>query len=952
MRASKLICFLALISSELAMAQQVPEHGTVLVNPNVAADPNTQTVQTWIQMKALRQISKEKNSDFYFFIMNAGRIKDEQSFNDIVKMTTNNGQAQAPMEGFGEFAYNAFKDFLKENVGETATKALGLVTDPILKYKEPPAGIPDGVMASPEVQMMMIQGAAKQMDTATREKFYRKVASFTGSDYDSLLAEVDKEGVLGASKRWADEYQTELLEGLSSDVKGIKTKLENISQNVNSIQNYLAEQAEQRRNADVMQKREENLKLETSHMQAIVYLGGTALQQAGFKEAPKFMAAANTAIEMNRLLKQFGPNGISPDNLLLSAGMVQSGLALASMFAAPQEDPNMKMLKAIMEELYQIRLQLYRIEGKIDRLSDTVVDGFNKLLEHQIYSENKLEDLRNLVVQANTLETARNASQTFINYVEAKNGFSRLALDCNAFIGDEDSSLTKCRKEFAMDLATNLIYADQENTPRIFNSELNNLSITNAGVYSKAVEQLITEQLSLPFYFSNNPIRFWSTISRNHEALAAANATYMGGIHPITLASPDILMRELEILLNTADAYPEFKVKEIDKQLFAQAAQRIEDIDTFFKSTVGNPAYLENLGNLLTNSMTEYGNSINEVMKQLNPPIDETAFQKFDGPGMLGCEEGKYNDYLPLPAPNGAQRSLSWFVSEPYWIAQQLGFIRLGSCYTWEPINSMNMPGNAQYLVRFHVKYFYEELNPDEPVEASSMKDGRLVYRPGRAKIIDSRYIDSASWVSTGGQSTPSAFTEAWSKTRPAYTPRDGEGGTSMPGKDSAKDRFVNYSKGEVSDETYYAAENSVKTLVMKAAFQAIKEQSGLWSEFELFRHSERTVKFFTQLPFTSQSNLADRMADYNAKFLFAKNLMLMSAYHENAANDCMVMLDSYSPENLLADIEKRMLPGNGQQVPSNNLHDNLKAFEYSCVGKSIKPKLIQYRERLNALAQ
>ena len=895
-----------------------------------AAQGDHRAVQALIEARAAAQISRRPDGNLYFLGTLLPRVNSGQSIEDISKVYDGNGQARELVTDrqmvttTAEAAKRRFPA-LSEQIDAGRDWVITEID------KQGGGSVPNSHVPA-EIQVGVLIENLNKLPVERREAAYRKVATILGVDYDSLLQKAEEQRILDPGGDGSSINNVIVQEETNYHLGVGKEALNKTEEMVAELGDRIGAFEEQ---AD-RQTRQDALDLEISRLQAGTQMAGYILEPLiGSEETRKITGVANSAIEIHRALEQFGPGGITADNLLMCTNIVSAGLLAAQILSGPQEDPTMKMLKSMMEQLKQIKEQLDRIEGKVDTLSDVVLQGFNLVLDRQAFATNQLLDLKRSFIQAENREAILLANQEFLTYVETRDDHIRdFSTNCANNDRNFVMNVQACRHQLAADLAVAAVYTDVEvsGTPKLATNVYANRTFSTGAEIATAV---MIEQLSKPLFFTYSPNSMWSMVARNHEALAALSNKFLATRHTTPLTSPEVLAMEIDALLESTRQNGE--IVRNDRQaprLIGEAQQRIKDIETFIALTVGSETYMANLWKMLGESITNYQTLVEAHRQQIFTAPSPAEMLNYRGRYMFGCDQLETADKiserngprprlsterffgtgqmiaapaevlasalktepdLAVPAAH-LEKSVESLVGYELWIAQRLGFVRLGYCYdiAFDLENSYFNGNSAFYGLNFRIRSYAVPTPKATGASneiAVALDDDRATLVPS-AIVYDLRSIRAANLVGTWGQSFSSAVGQAW---HIGPGPHD-YAGYGQP----AINAFMPHSFDHIGREQRQRQIEKVAKLISEEWKKALRNRSKAWDPARLLLVEPEASRFFTEFSMMTDPQLEVAMQNYTFLHLFAKTLLLTAAYHGNTVSECLAELDLFAPEALI----------------------------------------------------
>ena len=518
----------------------------------------------------------------------------------------------------------------------------------------------------------------KNLPTELQDQVVQEYCRVKGVKFDDYVTRVRGNRLLTSDEVTPTDYSPKIAASFNKRLDQINTELLIETKFLSQIAtNQGLEAARAQKDAEI-RKRQDELKDQVEHQKAIVFLGGVLLGPLlKGRAAEQFATTGNSLIQMNEALQKYGPSGIlRPDNLLLMTNFASAGMAIAQAFMAPPEDPTKKMLEEVLHQLQAIQSQLKRIESKLDNLTDLVLSGFEKVLNGQLFQNERIAQLFRLIQDAQTDNSQYRAIQDVQQYLQADRATYGIGETCNDpkhFISERD-----CYYKFTEQLATKTFGTDQGGSREavIFDSVFNNRTLSHR-IPDSGNGQLVLEQLSYPMYFADDPLDFGAVIARNHEAVMAYAAQVLGILRgPNVLANPDVLWSRLHTLVQAIKLHPDLGE---ERDLLAEAIARVDELEMSI-ATLTAASSLAKLDEVIAKDLGRYEEDVRRIAKDaLENSFAAARASLLSNGSMQRCDY--LGPVLEIPKPDQQGHSTDKFVPQYYWIAQDLSLGTLGQCY-------------------------------------------------------------------------------------------------------------------------------------------------------------------------------------------------------------------------------------------------------------------------------
>jgi hypothetical protein len=943
----------ALTLSTTAIAASPPEEDVRAAGKGLSGDKAK--TNAWLQTEIVSRLLERNDSNLVYTAVNIASVKNEAGLNKVFTQATGD-HIDEIMDR--DATVSVIKAGSKYFTGGLADKSIDFgnkVTADMEKLGNKPSGAMLGSIGR-EAQVTIFLGAMKNMSPDLQEKALRKFAELEALNYDQMRQRVTEGRMLvGTPSKDPNSHEKGLDQTIfDQGILDLKNSLDAQSQVLQNLNNNIRDDKE-------LAARQQAIADQTQHFKTGVYLAGVILGPVvGQEAASNITTAASGLIQMQEAVQKFGPGSLSADKLLMCTNFVSAGMMVAGIFMK-QPDPTMAALTAIMSQLQDIKKQLDIIDHKIDRLTDLVLQGFTDVLQGQQWLSKDISKLNATVDAYVRNQAEKEAIGTYLTYVKDQQAIPRLAQACASGLTIQENSSNNCASWFADELSTEpLSDVDLKNVgrPHIFDPSWTNQALSLGIEYDTNNSQLPQFYFSLPRFFANAPNVFMSITGWNHEAAAAASNLLLKTARSQTLANPDTLLAELRVLMAATRLRPELTKVQYADRLFSQSIQRIDDLDNFLRTTIRDQAYMQSLWEMLAQSLKNYDNGVQIIVNDaLARPTDE-AKKRFLTGGMRICDlDSHFFLHLPKNGPNGNLENL---VPDIYWTAQDMGLGRVGNCYSWNtPMNERIVEGSAAYYnVHYDLEVFWTpaERQPDGSYKLDPLEGGRVVKRPN-SQVIQGRSIQSVQLYTNVGGGSAGVWTGAWDG---VGTPLDcvpqEPGGFSIPRNidKCAHIRIpsaVALTEGQVliPKDQVDATAAGLAEAIHSVLSGILRARSRVWNTETLAFENIQEERILLDRPSTTGVNLANLMSAYSGRFMFAQQLLLIGAYHQNAMSDCLAALSAFSPESV---VEYRNIysGGIGWRL-SETLEQTMSSRGTACIAKDIHPALMEIRTQLKQAA-
>jgi len=646
-------------------------------------------------------------------------------------------------------------------------------------------------------------------------------------------------------------------------------------------------------------------------------------------------------------MNKFGPQGISPDKLLMCSNMVSAGLLVAQLFMN-QQDPTMQALQGIMKQLEAIQKQLEQIDKKIDELSNLVLVGFERTLQNQQYMQLQIEDFSKAVLANIADQQQREATREYLRYVAGDVELYNRSLMCTSTLPSDKIDGNGCMKALAEDISKKTIFTPEyrNTTPRILNNIwVNQMLSVKVGDGDR--QSLELAELSSPVYFMSHPKAFRSVIARNHEAVAAFAGYTLGIPHPSIVPNPEVLAIKLRTLVAAADRSPEFSKREASP-LTDQALERLEEVETFVTTTVAEKTTMQKLVMQLGADLSAYENVVTTSIAEAMKASRDTLRKRFLDANLDPCPDTN-KGWKKIASPINADS----LVPSPFWVAQDMGLGKVQMCYqALKAVTYKEAPG--YYKFPYRVKFYFQPTSALDPLRINEFeRAGGLTIGGDKAIAIRSRVITSNFGYTTYNNKTEDLIYGAWvgsdhfiSEIFECRTSATGEQPCKGTNSDKVFQRFVGDSTDDMNDRQQKTALDFVNSLILAQLKPVVRARSHIWDPTNLQFEARGTPGVLLNQDIQTSDRIAAAMRQYSKTYLFAQDLLLIGFYHDARVSACSSALGPFAPIHVtdaITEAAMKSRPGS----TARSLTSQLTSVLDSCLAKGISDELVALKARL-----
>jgi hypothetical protein len=785
----------------------------------------------------------------------------------------------------------------------------------------------------------------------------QEIAKYLNRDFDDTVNAVTTNRIL-------EDPQNKNAQGPFIDRELYDDQTAQITEGLNGVQQALAQQIAGQQAATQKQTSSENLARDTEHLKAGVYLTGLILGPiVGQEAAAKITTIGNNLVQMNVAIKQFGPNGLTPDKLLMFTNFATAGFAIVGMLTAPQEDPTMVALKNIMAQLQAIKTQLEKIEGKIDNLSDLVLVGFERTLTAISQFENEFNAFQRVILGHNWDQSQRDAIKIFIDYVSKDPEHYHLAQQCDELEQVKTVPDMYCLNAFASLLSDRTLYTPGlENLPRIpdiISPVWSNQMLTPRNISAGEDYELVLEQLSYPIYFANDPQVFLSMVTYNQSVAATYSTGSLGIQPPRNLANPEILANALRALVATFKLRPSLQ-GDNGRELLEQALKRVAAIDAMLTATVGDEAAMRRLWNAMSSDIKAYEEKVNGILTDLTGSAYLEQKSRFNG-GALGtiapCSPPAGFGPLQAPIDPATQQRMDKYVDPIYWVAEEMHLGRVGQCYEISR-GPVILTYNAQIVGT--VRLFFNRAPEADPTKISAweLTPAATSFSPAISLPIATMTYTTSRHFSTYYGWAKDVYPRAWGSPpanlhdvyecqNPRRWPLDFNPDCKVggPNEDSPVQALVTKSTNIVDTGVSGNTKSVVEGLANATLGEVVKDRSMVWDPAHLEFNPAVMPNVLQTRDVMKKPILEETIKPYTLKYLLAMNLFMVSSYHQNPVSACLTVLNEFSPQAVVNAAAGRIM----QQRASiySEFLSQMTNVNSQCLGHSINPELTELKREI-----
>jgi hypothetical protein len=823
-----------------------------------------------------------------------------------------------------------------------------------------------------EAAMTALLGSFDKLPTGVQDQAIRSFAKMEGKDFDTVVSDVRFDRIL---------------KGTASDPKApVADEEKKIDQRIyddgiSLVNKQLLENANAANSPAVVSDadKKKDLEKDEAHVEAGVFLAETLLTTVVSPASAHQIQTAGTAFtKMYDAMQRFGPGGLTPDKLLMCTNMVSAGLVVAQLFTQT-EDPTRAALSVIMDQLKAINAKLEEIDKKLDRLTDLTIEGFDRVLHDEHYTQAMLQKFSD-VFQANIKEqTQKTALDEYLQYLRQDVGTYKEFLQCDSTLKEVPADQKECIENLALDFAGRRIFTGDQGptTPRILDPTWVNYLLSYTDIQSIG-GQLVLSQLSAPFFFLGVPAISKSELARDHEAVASAAHEYFGSPHPSAVPNPEILLQRLNVLLAASRNFAVFKSRNA-LPLTEEALARIAQLETFVSGTIGSESAMDTvwqrLGDLGTKAQAGIALDVREVMQ--DPYLDQR--KAFDNNTIGLCEPHTGIPAYPLPLPANADQ----LVPPIYWLATDLGLGHPKMCVEFAKAVLVVPPNIFQFIYR--VKTYFELT--DGAVDQGSLGDFEKTDASPREKknnvLISSKTIRSHTSYSTFNDYTYVLYYRAWGGSRdglnaihecyalvdvedppkprppvydknhkqipPAKTYHKETQFVCKDNPDAVFKRVVADGAEELSGPQIQQAQADIKKAVKNIIGSVLTADYGVWDPTVLATKASSTSDKFLRFDLAKGKNYQSLLNSYSMANLAAQDLLMLAAYHGETISGCLQSLREADPPALMALAVDQAAEGKDLTF-GRDLVATMRSHKADCGHAVVDPEIALAKTRLEAV--
>jgi hypothetical protein len=432
----------------------------------------------------------------------------------------------------------------------------------------------------------------------------------------------------------------------------------------------------------------------------------------------------------------------------------------------------------------------------------------------------------------------------------------------------------------------------------------------------------------------------WKMVARNHEAIAGfANQTLRIG-HTRTLMNPEVFVAELSVIKEFFRLNPEL-ARDRGGPLVNQSLERLGELEQFLQSTILSEDLWSRVSTNMAVALQIYEEQINNVQQTVFAPFKPEDRAPLLRQSLPHCQGG---GEIALPTAGEYVRAVHGIVLRNYglplesWIPpiflaeQRLDFGKLGVCYEWDFVRAEGIK-YAQfeyYPIQFSIKVFFAPRQSLETVQGRPKLNSSSILLEHRALKTKRRYT---TWFA----STVDVFSAAWNGApkREWVYPHQGQAGVELPFPEDPRREFLSSSTSLLKEADREKDVKQAEDTVRASLATLYRSTSRPWNELSLDRQRIELPKISISDELTK--DLETTLSAYTAHYLFAKNLALLSAYHENPMSGCLTLLNRFGPSVVLDMIAETALE---QTNVAKMLPDAFREEEAACRGRTIRTEL------------
>lgn len=895
-------------------------------------DSDREKTEKVVTVEAIRQINQQNDSGLAFAIIQASQAKTSAEATRRFDQAYQNGGAAefgSRQQTVAVLKFGA-DTFLK---GPAAKEAKGLIDvgDNLTKKVEQLALDPKKSVlrdAPREYVSFAVLGHLDRLPADVRAAILQKVAPRVNVDYAAKEKEI-REGRVMNGTASADPR-------VPTASKAIDQKI--FDDQIATVKAQLAVEGEvlngliAKENAkEALQQRRDELALESSHQKATIFLASIVLGPVlGAEASDKFVKTATQLSELQTAIKTFGPGGITPDKLIMFTNFVSAGIALVQIFGSQgQQDPTMVALGQIMKQLEAIKAQLERIEGKIDTLTNLVVDGFHQVLDGQANLSNQLKTLQRVVDAHVTDEAQRRALETYIAYVKKDPSVYKLLLACANIWSMDDAGARACKERLALELSDSTIFTalDLPRRPNLLNPEWSNqlLSVKAVEASPASIEQIAIEQFSIPRFLANNPKAFKQMIARNHEAVWAYATTAGIPMRATPPANPEILEVQVRTLIESMRLNSRMRTPEMVK-LIDQAVARIDEVRGFLRDA-STPAAIGRAWDLVQGSIANFEQVAAGLSNEIRVMPFSEARQRYDNQKLNG-KGGMGLDQVDQPFNRQTNAGADSLAPSEFWLAQEMGFGKVSQVYEAGDLRDESVRINPFEMAWPILVTMRTGFTPDPVAIARAVGNDLApdnLMRSAAPFEVDVHQVKTKSLYNTYGDDEHVILYRAWMN----------EG------------RFTVMENGwQVLGQDYIEkVKKDLHEVVSRALRNAVLAQVREWKANTMAVADRTAPAILPNSGLMTNPALAQAFKTLTLRYLFAENLVLTAYQHENRTARCLQWFNAFEPSSVLERVANSF---NGTTASSAaEMAQRREGAIKDCQGRELSPALSSERAEL-----
>ncbi|OWO89156.1 hypothetical protein B5E41_30720 [Rhizobium esperanzae] len=745
-----------------------------------------------------------------------------------------------------------------------------------------------------EAALTALVGAYEQLPADVRNEGISKLAELQGKNFDDYVTKVRENRVMTGDATPKDEG------GIDREVS--KDGIALMTAKLREVREQVEKSGAAQTSAQEKRDREAALGHDEERLRAGVFLTSTILGQiVGPEAAMKVQVTGNSFLKMYDTMQKFGPGGLSPDKLLMCTNMVSAGLMIAQLFSN-QQDPTMVALMQIMQQLKEIQAKLDVIDKKIDRLTNITLEGFDKVIRNERYSQQLIKDFSGVVMADITDDTQRAAMQAYLRFLEGDAETYKMFLQCDSTLQALPRDEKQCIEGLALDLAGSRIFTTDptKTTPRILGPTWVNY-LLSLGAPDGDGQKLALSQLSAPFFFLQLPQVSRTEIARDHEAIASAAQSYFGMKHPKTVPNPEILQTRIQVLLAASQNMPTISSREV-LPLTDEALSRILEVETFLESTIGDSVALDTAWVKLAERADQIEEAVKTDINQVFSDNFTVLRTQFSQPTATKCADvGDPRNPVAFPA------NLDSLIPPVYWVAQELGLGQPKMCIEYLKQTEAHQHPQATdlryYTFSYRVKIYFQfsDTGYEDTVRILNLS-GTAPDPNSRTMLISSRTITSNASYTTYNTDTWVMVLRAWNGSND-YLSEVWEcidNGCNGHNPDPVFLRFYKDSVEELDAATIQAADTRIRTSVNTILKNIAVSSAKIWDPLTLREAQPQTRDKLLRFNIVTGNAISSKVKDFMLLSLSAQDLMLVGLYHGQTVSKCLQTLQDSKPEKII----------------------------------------------------